>query len=315
MREIVFKIQRFDGEKSFLQEYRFAHVAGRTVLWALIHIKEQLDPSLTFVAACRSAVCGACAVRVNGQALLACEADLDEVLDRYGDTLELAPLNNFPVIRDLVVDWEPKAERLKGVRPWLIPQDAFTAETGCRQTPAEFKQISKQTNCMLCGCCASECSKISRDSTDFLEPFIYVKAQKFIADSRDKAPLEHLKPAMTQGVWKCMHCQECVAKCPKALEPAEDISKIRQTSIKHGMTDNLGARHALAFYDDIKGTGRLNEMKMALKTEGLIKSAFRTPFALRLLRRGKMNPLHWPAPVKGIEQIRHILRAVEEESE
>jgi succinate dehydrogenase / fumarate reductase iron-sulfur subunit len=78
------------------------------------------------------------------------------------------------------------------------------------------------------------------------------------------------------------------------------------------MINNAGARHALAFYDDIKNTGRLNEMKMALKTEGIIKSMTRLPFALRLLRRGKMNPLHWPAKVKGIEQIRAILRAVEE---
>jgi succinate dehydrogenase / fumarate reductase iron-sulfur subunit len=109
-----------------------------------------------------------------------------------------------------------------------------------------------------------------------------------------------------------MHCQECVTKCPKALEPAEDIAKLRQTAIKQGVIANPGARHALAFYDDIKGSGRLNEMKMAMKTEGIIKSMTRLPFALRLLRRGKMNPLHWPAPVKGIEQIRAILRAVEE---
>lgn len=312
MRKILYKVRRFDGEKSFLQEYGFPYETGKTVLWGLMHIKETIDPTLTFVAVCRSAVCGACAVRVNGQAMLACEVALDDVLARFGDTLEIAPLNNFPVIRDLVVDWEPKAERLKEVRPWLIPRDAFTAETGCRQTPAEFKKFSKQTNCMLCGSCASECTKLSQDSSDFFEPFVYVKAHKFVADSRDGAPLEHLQPAMNHGVWKCMHCQECVAKCPKALEPAEDVAKLRQTSIKLGMINNAGARHALAFYDDIKSTGRLNEMKMALKTEGILKSMTRLPFALRLLRRGKMNPLHWPARVKGIEQIRAILRAVEE---
>ncbi len=312
MREIVFNIQRFDGEKSFTQAYRFAHEAGRTVLWGLIHIKETLDPTLTFVASCRSAVCGACAVRVNGQAMLACEAALDDVLARFGDRLEIAPLNNFPLIRDLVVDWEPKTERLKAVNPWLIPREQFSAEGGCRQTPAEFKKFSKQTNCMLCGACASECSKLTQDSSDFLEPFIFTAARKFVDDSRDGATDAHLKPALAGGVWKCMHCQECVTKCPKALAPAEDIAKLRQTSLKQGLTGNLGARHALAFYDDIKHTGRLNEMKMALKTEGMIKSMARLPFALRLLRRGKMNPLHWPAPVKGIKQIRAILRAVEE---
>lgn len=310
MRKIVYKIQRFDGQKSFVQEYSFPYEPDKTVLWGLIRIKETIDPSLTFVAACRSAVCGACAVRVNGQAMLACEVALDHVLARFGDTLEIAPLGNYLVIRDLVVDWEPKVERLKEVQPWLMPLDSFTAESGCRQSIEEFKKFSKQTNCILCGACASECNKLSQNSTDFLEPFAYTKTYKFIADSRDGAPLKHLQPA--HGVWKCVHCLECVAKCPKGIAPAGDISKLRQMAIKEGMSDNPGARHALAFYDDVKHTGKLNEMQMALKTEGFIKSLARLPFALRLLRRGKMNPLHRPTPVKGIEQIRTIIRAVEE---
>lgn len=312
MRQITYKIQRFDGTKSFVQEYRFPYEPGKTILGGLITIKETIDPSLTFVAACRCAVCGACAIRVNGQALLACEVALDDVVDRFGDELSIAPIQNFPVIRDLVVDWEPKVERLSKVKPWLIPQSAFSAETGCRQTPAEFKKINVQTNCILCGACASECNKLSADQDDFYEPFIYTKAQKFVADSRDEGTLEHLRPALTNGLWKCVHCQECVTKCPKHIEPAEDISKLRQASIKLGMTDNAGARHAIAFCDDLADTGRLNEVKMALKTEGLLKSATRFPFALRLLRKGKLNPLHFPAPVKGIEQVRAIIRAVKE---
>lgn len=312
MRQVVYKVQRFDGQKTFTQEYTFPHEPGKTILWGLIKIKETIDPSLTFVAACRHAVCGACAVRVNGQATLACETPLDEMLARFGDMLTIAPIQNFKVIRDLVVDWEPKTERLKTVKPWLIPQDQFTATTGCRQTQADFKKINSQSNCILCGACASECNKLSTDSSDFLEPFIYTKAQKFVADSRDKGKRDHLQAAMDNGLWKCVHCQECVTKCPKHVEPAEDISKLRQTSIRMGMTNNVGARHALAFCDDLADTGRLNEVKMALKTEGLLKSATRFPFALRLMRKGKLNPFHSPAPVKGIDQVRAIIKAVKE---
>lgn len=315
MRQVVYQIQRFDGNKSYVQEYTFTHEPNKTVLWGLTKIKETIDPTLTFVAACRCAVCGACAVRINGQAMLACETALDDVLTRFGDTLVLEPLNNFKVIRDLVVDWEPKAERLAEVKPWLIPQEKFSAETGCRQTPSEFKKINVQTNCILCGSCASECNKLSADERDFYEPFIYTKAQKFIADSRDTGDLEHLRPALERGLWKCVHCQECITKCPKHVEPAEDISKLRQTSIRMGMTDNPGARHALAFCADLADTGRLNEVKMALRTEGLLKSATRFPFALRLMRKGKINPLHaihTQAPVKGIDQVRAIIKAVKE---
>ncbi|MCX7780330.1 MAG: succinate dehydrogenase/fumarate reductase iron-sulfur subunit [Negativicutes bacterium] len=315
MRQITYKIQRFDGTKSFTQEYSFAHEPGKTILWGLQKIKDTLDASLTFVAACRSAVCGACAVRVNGHAMLACEAALDDVVERFGDTLIIAPLGNFKVIRDLVVDWEPKIERMKEVKPWLIPQDEFTAASGCRQSPAEFKKINTQTNCILCGSCASECNKLSADGSDFYEPFIYSKAQKFVADSRDKGDWEHLKPAVERGLWKCVHCQECITKCPKHVEPAEDIAKLRQTSIRLGVTDNLGARHALAFVADLAESGRLNEVKMAMRTEGILRTAARLPFALRLLRKGKINPLHaltGNAPVKGIEQVRAIMKAVKE---
>jgi succinate dehydrogenase / fumarate reductase, iron-sulfur subunit len=315
MRQIIYKIQRFDGVKSFVQEYSFPHEPGKTILWGLIKIKETIDPTLTFVAACRSAVCGACAVRVNGQAMLACEVALDDVVARFGDTLAIAPLDNFKVMRDLVVDWEPKAERMKEVKPWLIPQDKFSAQTGCRQTPAEFKKINKQTNCILCGACASECNKLSMNGADFYEPFIYTKAYKFVADSRDGAPSDHLKPAMERGAWKCVHCQECVTKCPKHLEPVEDISKLRHTSIQIGMTDNAGARHGLAFLDDTTKLGRLNEATMAVKTEGVLKSLTRLPFALRLMRRGKLNPLHMPSPIKGIEQVRAIIKAAKEAKE
>ncbi len=315
MRQIVYKVHRFDGQKQFIQEYTFAHEPGKTILWGLQKIKETIDPSLTFVAACRHAVCGACAVRVNGQAVLACETPMDELISRFGDTLTLAPIANFKVIRDLVVDWEPKVERLKKVKPWLIPKDEFSETTGCRQSAAEFKKIQQQSDCILCGACASECNKLSVDNSDFLEPFIFTKAQKFVADSRDKAAKEHLQAAMDNGLWKCVHCQECVTKCLKHVEPAEDISKLRQASIRMGLTDNLGARHAIAFATDLNDTGRLNEAKMAVRTEGLLKSATRFPFALRLMSKGKLNPLHvisGEAPIAGIEQVRAILKAAKE---
>jgi succinate dehydrogenase / fumarate reductase iron-sulfur subunit len=314
MREIVYKVQRFDGKESYLQEYRIAYEANKTVLWGLIAIKEKADPSLSFVAACRCAVCGACAVRVNGQAVLACEAPLDEMLRRFGDELFIQPINNFKVIRDLVVDWQPKAERLAGVRPWLIPDAAFSADTGCRQTTAEFKRINTQANCILCGACASECNKLTTDPTDFYEPFVYTKANKFVADSRDGSPLAHLQPAIENGAWKCMHCEECATKCPKGVAPVEDIAGLKQAAFRLGLTNSIGARHARAFYEDIAATGRLDEAKLALRSEGFVKSVLRLPFALRLLRRGKLS-LAAPAPVKGIEQIRLILKAAKEVAE
>lgn len=312
MRQITYKIKRFDGTKNFVQEYTFPHQPGKTLLWGLITIKETLDPTLAFTAACRSAVCGACAIRVNGHAFLACETPLDGILDRFGDVLTVEPMQNFQIIRDLVVDWEPKARRLAASQPWLDPKDEFSAKEGCRQAIADFKKINPQINCILCGACASECSKLSANGQDFLEPFTYSKVWKFVADTRDKSTGERIRAILDKGLWKCLHCAECVTKCPKGLAPGTDIARLRQLSIKMGHTANSGARHALAFLQDIETTGRLNETKLSVKTIGLLGSMAKLPFALRLLRRGKLNPFHSPGKVKGHEQIAAILKAVRE---
>lgn len=315
MRKITYSITRFDGVKSYVKEYQFEHQSGKTILWGLQKIKEEQDPTLSFTAACRSAVCGACSVRVNGQAMLACETHLDAVLERFGDTLSIAPLGNFKVIRDLVVDWQPKVERLKESKTWLIAKDEFTAETGCRQAPTDFKKIDVQAGCILCGSCASECNKLSANQDDFLEPFTYSKVWKFVADSRDKADAERVQAMLDKGLWKCMHCVECVVKCPKNLAPGEDIARLRQLSIKMGITDNPGARHAIAFLSDVQDTGRLNEMKLSLRSDGIIGSLGKMPLALRLLRKGKLNPFHFPGKVKGHDQIKAILKAAKEVQE
>lgn len=312
MRQIVYKVERFDGAKSYTQEYAFAHEPDKTILWGLMKIKETIDPTLTFVASCRCAVCGACAVRVNGRAMLACETGLDGILGRFGDTVHIAPLRNYKVIRDLVVDWEPKTRRLAETKPWLLPQTSFSAATGCRQTTEDARKIRMQSDCILCGACASECSKLSADERDFYEPYIYTRAQRFVGDTRDADKKAHLTPVLEQGLWRCFHCQECVTQCPKHVEPAEDIASLRRTSIRMGETGSLGARHALAFQDDLSDAGRLNEVTMAIKTEGLLKSALRFPFALRLMRAGKLNPLHKPAPIEGIRQLRSIIKAAKE---
>ncbi|MFZ7101581.1 MAG: succinate dehydrogenase/fumarate reductase iron-sulfur subunit [Peptococcaceae bacterium] len=312
MRTITYRVQRFDGQSSYVQEYNFPYEASKTILWGLTKVKETLDPTLTFVAACRVGDCGACAIRVNNQAVLACETSLDEMIDRFGPILSIAPLKNFVVIRDLVVNWEEKLERLKAVKPWMIPRDKFASHTGCRQTPEDFKKIVLQASCILCGSCASECNKLSVDDSDFYEPYVYTKAYKFVADSRDKGELERLQASLANGLWSCVHCQECVTTCPKGIEPVEDISKMRQISIRAGQQDNTGARHARAFYKDLTDTGRLNEVKMAVRTDGMLKSAAKLPFALRLMRRGKLNPFHHSVPVKGIEHIREIIKAVKE---
>ncbi|MDL0089488.1 succinate dehydrogenase/fumarate reductase iron-sulfur subunit, partial [Campylobacter gastrosuis] len=223
-----FIIDRFDGVKKYEQTYELSidEVKGKTLLSLLQHIKRTQDISLNFTASCRSAICGACAVRVNGHSYLACDTKMEELLEEYEnpESFRISPLANFKVLSDLVVDWEPSIENLRKIKPTITPKEAFSEKKGCVQTQAEVDAIKKQWDCILCGSCASECNKLAADSSDYMQPFVFTHAFRAAYDSRSKDPLTHLKPAIANGLWKCVHCQECADRCPKGISSADDIA-------------------------------------------------------------------------------------------
>ncbi len=317
MRTVTFEIERVDGSRSWSQSYAFAYDPTLTVLGSLIRIREDQDPTLNFTASCRCAICGSCAVRVNGNAVLACDTRLDTVLRQWSaDRLRISPVGNFKVVSDLVVDWSEKVERLRTAKTGLKAKAEFTAATGCRQTPAAFARIQKQWDCILCGACASECNKLTDDDRDFLEPFIFTHANRYAEDSRSADPMTHVKPMVKNGLWKCLHCMECATKCPKDIAPAGDISAMRARAYAAGNTDGKGPRHAAAFRTDLENTGRLNEVRLVPRTEGLFDTATgRIGFTWRMLRHGKLSAqeaaeLYFTdnSPIEGIEGLRKIVR-------
>ena len=311
--DVQLKIHRFVEGKKWVDTYTVPITTGLTVLNALTYVKEKLDPTLSFTSACRSSICGACAVRVNGNAELSCEVLVEDLLARYQtEELTIEPLGNFTVIRDLVVDWDPKYARIKKVKPTLHPKDEFTPETGCLQSPEDFNKYKKYAGCILCGSCVSECNKNTLNADDFLDPFAFVKAEKLVADSRSKTPAEHLKAVLDAGLWRCFNCQECTAKCPKGLDPAGAIEKLKEATFRHHLDDNVGARHAKAIYDDISESGTLDESKLNIKSEGYFMSALRLPMALRLMNTGKMDPLASHPVNPEIKTIAAIVKAAEQ---
>ncbi|MGD8191700.1 succinate dehydrogenase/fumarate reductase iron-sulfur subunit [Brevibacillus ginsengisoli] len=315
VKKITYKIKRFDGEKEWYQEYELPYEEGKTILWALTKIREEQDPTLNFTAACRHAICGSCAVRVNDNAFLACKTPLDELLETFQtDTLTFKPLGNFEVVRDLVIDWKPPLEQIKVVKPWLIPTDQGSPEKGFIQSEEDYHRIASPTDCILCGVCTSECGQLNVNEDVYLAPYMLNKAYRFAVDSRDAAPQEHIRPVLENNLWKCIHCMNCVTKCPKQIDLSKEIAYLRQESIKMGEVDNLGARHAFAFHDDVRNKGRLNEMTLPIKTEGLVKTMTkRVPFALRMITKGKINPLHMPKEIEGIQGVRKIYKFAKEQ--
>jgi len=313
MDAITISIERFDGTKRHRQDYKVekSEIRNQTVLATLFHIKEKLDPTLNFTASCRSAICGACGVRVNGHAILACDTKIEEQLAQHEtDTLIIAPLANFRVISDLVVDWEPAVENLRKVHPMLTAKGEYSKEKGCTQSAADFDSIKLMWDCILCGCCASECNKFTTNNKDYLEPFVYTHAWRAAADSRNGDPMAQGRPAADNGLWKCVHCQECANVCPKHIESVKDIAGLRALTVKHGMKQGKGPAHAHAFLSDLEKTGRLNEMMLALRTEG-IATCLRVALAWRLWRSGKINPLELLGddPIRGHADLVSMLNA------
>ena len=273
-RMITFNVRRFDGERTFNQEYSIPYEKN-TLLGCLTKIREEQDASLCFTSACRHAICGSCAVQVNGNAFLACETQLDTLLETFGtDELFLEPLNNLPVVRDLVVNFDGIADKMRKVEAWMCPHKDRKDHL---QSPEQFHLIAKPADCVLCGSCISECRELAYDDGTYLPPAMMNKAYRFERDSRDG---DHGKRV---------------------------ISYLRRRALSMGQTKSEGARHAYSFYNDVKRTGLLNETMLALRTEGMVKTAVnRTPFAVRMVAAGKMNPLHMPRPVKGIDDVRRL---------
>lgn len=310
---VTLKIHRQLEGKRWVQEYAVESKKAMTLLDALHEIKANQDASLSFTASCRSSICGACAVRVNGDAVLACEALVDDLTRAYGDTsLTIEPLGNFAVLRDLIVDWDPKYDKMRKIKPVMRPKKEFSPETGCKQSIDDFKKYAKYAECILCGSCVSECNKSAVNAKDFLDPFSFVKAAKLTLDSRERSPKEHLRAVVEAGLWKCLNCQECSAKCPKGLDPQGAIEKLREATFQLGLPSGVGSNHAKAIYDDIYNTGRLDESKLAIQTEGFAAAALRAPFALRLMKAGKLNPLEKVEVNPEIKQIRAILKDAKE---
>ncbi len=244
-------IDRFNGKEKYEQSYDIddKDIQGKTLLSLLLFIKKTKDITLNFTASCQSAICGACAVRVNGHSYLACDTKMQDLLKEYDNpsSIRISPLGNFRVISDLIVDWEPSIENLRKIRPAMVAKNEFSAEKGCKQSQEEFDRISKQWDCILCGSCASECNKLEADSSDYMQPFVFTHAWRAAADSRGKDPMLHVKPSVMNGLWLCVHCQECADRCPKGISSVSDIANLRVMAIKKGLNEGLGPDHAEAF--------------------------------------------------------------------
>ena len=227
----TFVVTRFDPDRDeapHTQEYEVPVRDDWKVLDALNYIKDEIDPSLSHRWSCRMAVCGSCGMQVNGEPKLTCKTALRD----YGQRVEVAPLANFPVVRDLVIEMDGFMERLQAVKPWIIEsKDAAALEGTHRQSPEElavFKQYSMCINCMLC---YAACPVIANEP-HFLGPAAIALGHRYNQDSRDAGASErHEVFRGDGGVFSCSYANECSEVCPKAVDPAQAIQQAKLLNV------------------------------------------------------------------------------------
>ncbi|OGW81215.1 MAG: hypothetical protein A3G33_05910 [Omnitrophica bacterium RIFCSPLOWO2_12_FULL_44_17] len=226
-----FKIFRFDKRKDqgpYFECFNVKAKKGMTVLEALLKIQEDQDPSLVFRYSCRGAVCGSCAMIINGHPNLACRIQLANL---PSPEVLIEPLPNFEIIKDLIVDMEPFWKAYRMVEPWLMPGER-EKQGEHLVTEKNRAQIDQFVNCILCACCYGACPVVSRDE-DYLGPAALAKLFRFIRDSRDKRNWEDTFKRLDNehGAWGCDTVFRCVDACPKQVRPTDGIEALRRRMV------------------------------------------------------------------------------------
>ena len=146
----VFRYKPDENTEPFFQNYEIPLKKEWVILDALNYVKDHLKGTLSFRWSCRMGICGSCGMMVNGKPVLTCNTFVEKFSP---GPIRIEPLENFPVVRDLVIEMSDFLDKLKSVKPWIIRDDLDLVEEEYRQTPdqlSDYKQYSMCINCMLC---------------------------------------------------------------------------------------------------------------------------------------------------------------------
>lgn len=222
----TFSIFRSNGEQGpYYQEFRLTPDKGMSVMEALFYILERMDPGLAFRYSCRGAVCGSCAMYINGRFRLACNTMVESL---KADKITVSPLPHLPVIKDLVVDMTSFFEKIEKVMPFLRALEA--GEKEILQSQKDREKLDIITDCILCAACYSSCP-VNWTNNSYLGPAALNKAFRFVADSRDCAAEERLSLLDNEdGLWRCHGIFNCTEACPKKISPADSIIQLRRSA-------------------------------------------------------------------------------------
>jgi succinate dehydrogenase / fumarate reductase iron-sulfur subunit len=231
---------------------------GPMVLDALIKIKNEIDPTLTFRRSCREGICGSCAMNIDGINTLACIYGMDEI---KGD-VKIYPLPHMPVVKDLIPDLTHFYAQHASIMPWLETKTQ-RPEKEWRQSIEDRKKLDGLYECVMCASCSTSCPSYWWNGDRYLGPAALLHAYRWIIDSRDEATGERLDDLEDPfKLYRCHTIMNCTKTCPKGLNPAKAIAEIKKMMVERhaiaaqanglyvGIGDALSAHLEMVGYED-----------------------------------------------------------------
>ena len=302
MPDYTLRIRRYDpqsGEAAHWEDHTVEMEGKQSVLDAILKVKDEVDGSIGIRCSCQQAICGSCGVRMNGKPGLACNTHLDEAATRghgvgwnppdegqHTPVIEVEPMGNMPVIRDLIVDMDGVHwKKIQRVTPWLVNKEPVPEREYI--VPHEnMVDVTQTMACIQCGACVSDCLSMEVDP-GFIGPAALAKAYRFVGDPRDAQPLERLNDLAQDphGIYDCTHCFNCIDACPKGVDPMSQIMRLRRKAgDDYEIKDrNNGYNHEHAFVKNIRKNGLLHEPDLLADSFG-----------------GKFNPRAVPQLITGM---------------
>lgn len=226
----TFQIYRWNPdtpkEKPRLQTYKInLNECGPMVLDAIIKIKNEIDPTLTFRRSCREGICGSCSMNIDGGNTLACLSRIDRDVSK---DIKIYPLPHTYVVKDLVPDLTNFYRQYKSIEPYLKQKSATPVRENL-QSIEQRKKLDGLYECILCACCSTSCPSYWWNSDKYLGPAVLMQAYRWMIDSRDEFGYERRRALQDPfSVYRCHTIMNCTRTCPKGLNPGLAIAEIKK---------------------------------------------------------------------------------------
>jgi succinate dehydrogenase / fumarate reductase iron-sulfur subunit len=221
----IYRYNPEDGRNPSIDIYEIdLDACGPMVLDALIKIKNEIDPTLTFRRSCREGICGSCSMNIDGTNTLACTKAIEDI----DGPVKIYPLPHMPVVKDLVPDLTHFYAQYASVEPWL-KADSPAPDRERLQSVEDREKLDGLYECILCACCSTSCPSYWWNSDRYLGPAVLLQAYRWIADSRDEATGERLDALEDPfKLYRCHTIMNCTNTCPKSLNPGKAIAEIKK---------------------------------------------------------------------------------------